>query len=570
MGASAFNFDSFGIGTLLRRTRLHVPANQRPYAWDETHVRTLLEDLHEAILRDDEDYFLGTIVLVSTGKDIPAIADGQQRLATTSILLARIRDRQFDLGRTRRAEAIDSDYIRSIDMDTEELVPKLRLNTEDHEFYLQYVLTSMKDVIEQGVHEYPLPSKPSNVRIATASSVINNFLDELLSSHRREGQSDLLNRWVTFIRDNATVVVVTASDEVGAYRMFETLNDRGVQASQADILKNFLFSKAVSRTAEAQARWHAIVNAIESVPDNVDQRLVTFIRHFWVLTHGPTKERELAAKIKSEITGETRAINFLDAASEAVQDYVALWSAQHPTWARHKPSTRHSIDTISQHLRVEQIRPLLFAITRHFTPEEAEKAMRLCVSWSVRFLVYGGRGGLLDQQYSLRAQEIGTGKITKARELRAAMERYVPTDVEFETAFSTARVSRPRFARYYLRALEKTMKGDPEPEFVANEDISQITLDHVLPLNPGDEWGISSEEAEATQKLIGNMVLLRATDNRDLGNKVFGEKRGRYAHSAYFTTQMVAKESSWGVQQIKERQAKLARLAVETWPTTLD
>lgn len=570
MSAGAFEFESMGIGTLLRRTRLQVPTNQRPYAWDEQHVRTLLEDFNEAIQRDDEDYFLGTIVLVQKGKDVPAIADGQQRLATTSILLARIRDRQFALGRGRRAGAIDAEYLRSVDMDTEESVSRLQLNTEDHEFYSSDILQSPQELPESEKHVIALPPRPSNMRLKVASIITDTFLNEILAPYRAESHSDTLNRWVTFLRDSATVVVVTASDEVGAYRMFETLNDRGVQASQADILKNFIFSKAGSRTNEAQVLWHSIVASIESLPDDVDQRLVTFIRHFWILTHGPTKERELAAQIKGEISGETRALNFLDAASNAVQDYCALWSAQHPAWARHRPSTRNSIDTIAQHLRVEQIRPLLFAIIRHFDSEEAAKALRLCVSWSVRFLVYGGRGGLLDQQYSLRAQEIGTGRITKARQLREAMERYVPTDVEFETAFSTARVSRARLARYYLRALEKTAKGDAQPEFVANEDVSQITLDHVLPLIPGDDWELREEEVEAGQKLLGNMVLLRAKDNRDLANKSFQMKRERYAESGYYTTQTVAEEKSWGLKQIRDRQAGLARLAIQTWKMSFD
>jgi len=55
------------------------------------------------------------------------------------------------------------------------------------------------------------------------------------------------------------------------------------------------------------------------------------------------------------------------------------------------------------HLRVQQIRPLMFAVSRHFSNTEADKAFRLFVSWSVRFLIYGGRGGMLDTQYSLRA-----------------------------------------------------------------------------------------------------------------------------------------------------------------------
>jgi hypothetical protein len=144
----------------------------------------------------------------------------------------------------------------------------------------------------------------------------------------------------------------------------------------------------------------------------------------------------------------------------------------------------------------------------------------------------------------------------------------VPIDAEFQTAFETARVSRPRLARYYLRALEKTAKGEREAEFVPNEEFQDVTLDHILPLNPGHEWNVGDEEAEAVQKLLGNMVLVRASENRDLGNKSFSKKRVTYAASGYFTTRMVADEKTWGRDQVKRRQGALAELAVKTWHTS--
>ncbi len=567
MPTGKFTFDSYGIGELLRRGRLLVPPNQRPYAWEERHVQNLFQDLNEAITNDEEDYFLGTIVLIQAGKVLPSISDGQQRIATTSILLARIRDRQYLLKRAQRAAAMDSDYLRTIDMDTEERVSKLRLNVEDHGFFVDHILPSPTD---DGYRPTTAADaiRPSNRKLLQASNMADDFITDIVKPLRPEAQSDYLNRWVKFIRDNASIVVVTAPDEIGAYRMFETLNDRGLKASQADILKNYLFSKAGPRLAEAQMLWNTVTTAVESLGDDENERLVTFIRHLWILSHGPTKERELAGSIKTEITGESRALSFLIEASHAVQDYVALWSSRHSKWSGYKSTTRQSIDTIAHHLRVEQIRPLLFAVARHFDPVEADKAFRLFVSWSVRFLIYGGRGGMLDQQYSLRAQDIGTKRITKARELRSAMENYVPTDTEFEGAFATARVSRAHLARYYLRAIEKTTKNDPQPEYVENEEIDQITLDHVLPLNPGDEWDVNEEEADAVQKQLGNMVLLRANQNRDLGNGGFGAKRALYSQSGYNTTRMVSEYDRWGTEQIRRRQADLAKIAVRTWSTT--
>ena len=49
--------------------------------------------------------------------------------------------------------------------------------------------------------------------------------------------------------------------------MFETLNDRGLKASQADILKNFFFSRSGRRFKDAQVLWNTITSTIESSSD---------------------------------------------------------------------------------------------------------------------------------------------------------------------------------------------------------------------------------------------------------------------------------------------------------------
>ena len=63
-----------------------VPPNQRSYAWEAPHVQTLLEDLSGTISADGAPYFLGTVVLTQGADGRLEVADGQQRLATTSIL----------------------------------------------------------------------------------------------------------------------------------------------------------------------------------------------------------------------------------------------------------------------------------------------------------------------------------------------------------------------------------------------------------------------------------------------------------------------------------------------------
>jgi hypothetical protein len=177
----------------------------------------------------------------------------------------------------------------------------------------------------------------------------------------------------------------------------------------------------------------------------------------------------------------------------------------------------------------------------------------------------------LDKHYAERAHDVGTRKITKARELRDVMLPSVPTDAEFETAFATARVSKSYLSRYYLRALDKTLKNDPHPEFVANEDQESINLEHILPTNPSPEWGADSDTALIAQRLLGNMVLLNAKKNVSLGNSLFPDKKKAYAESNYHITKQVADYGDqWTIEEIKHRQAEMAKIAVKTWPLKID
>ena len=87
----SITFDHKGIGAILAHNRLTVPVNQREYAWEDEHVTDLFQDFANAIAKR-VSYFLGTIVLTGGKDNLPEVSDGQQRLATATILLAAIRD----------------------------------------------------------------------------------------------------------------------------------------------------------------------------------------------------------------------------------------------------------------------------------------------------------------------------------------------------------------------------------------------------------------------------------------------------------------------------------------------
>src|SRR3990170_267117 len=133
-------FDYVGIGTLLNHNRLAVPLNQREYSWEEKHILDLFHDLAGAIDAGKPTYFLGTIVLTRRTNDVLEVVDGQQRLATATILLASIRDYFQERNDLMLVTSLE-EFLFTIVRERREIDPRLKLNVDDNEFFKNRILS---------------------------------------------------------------------------------------------------------------------------------------------------------------------------------------------------------------------------------------------------------------------------------------------------------------------------------------------------------------------------------------------------------------------------------------------
>jgi hypothetical protein len=127
------------IGRLLAGDPLAVPRFQREYSWTEDEVDKLLRDFSKAKRQQPQPqaYFLGSVVLASAN---PAeVIDGQQRLATCTILLAVIRDLLIELKREHQAESIDTQYLNYRAFQDGGVSARLTLNVDDRAFFWQAI-----------------------------------------------------------------------------------------------------------------------------------------------------------------------------------------------------------------------------------------------------------------------------------------------------------------------------------------------------------------------------------------------------------------------------------------------
>jgi hypothetical protein len=143
--STGLNFEERGVASALSQRVLRVPLNQRSYAWEGTEVSTLFGDLTRAFNSGEAIYFLGAIVLTRGQNKQWEVADGQQRLTTTSIMIAAVRDYLLELSDKGGADKYQSTYLLDYDVRKKDSTPKLHLNFQDHDFFVATILKPPAD-----------------------------------------------------------------------------------------------------------------------------------------------------------------------------------------------------------------------------------------------------------------------------------------------------------------------------------------------------------------------------------------------------------------------------------------
>lgn len=118
-----------------------------------------------------------------------------------------------------------------------------------------------------------------------------------------------------------------------------------------------------------------------------------------------------------------------------------------------------------------------------------------------------------------------------------------------------------------MRTLERAAQGDSQPWMVPNHEVEAITLEHILPLKPMENWtDWDAEDVKTYVKRLGNLALLKASTNSQLKSDGFADKSPHFAESDLETTKMIAGYTSWRPQDVVDRQEYLSSLALRAWP----
>ena len=539
-------FSSETLGHLLSDRWLAVPRYQRPYAWESEHVAEFWNDLRSAHA-DSRQYFLGAVVLTHDG-DRFLVIDGQQRLATASLLLAAIRDELASKDEDALAEHVEQQYLARFNPASRRTEPRLLVAAADSDFYEQRFI------------------RRAGGTAASASQRRLTAAFEYLRKEIADAQMDAsgLLAWAEYLSKSALIVLVEAASEADAFQIFETLNDRGAPLTIADLLKNYLLSLCPGEPDKIADAWDSSANNLGHDADTQD--FVTFIRHYWSSVKGATRERDLYRSLRASISEGDAAADFVSDLGIASELYAAILDPRHQLWGEFS-LTPHAMSTLL-YLQLQQYRPLILAALEHFATSDIETLSVALVSWSVRGLIVGGiGGGTTERAYAMAGVNIRLGKLADAREVYNQLRPTIPSDEEFRNAFESASIPRVRLAQYILRSLNRSLEGQPHAGLEnASETSSHPVLSHVLPRRTDPVlWPrFATDDMASHVNRIGNLCLRQAgrvTQPSDWEAR----KEWLLSYDLPINAQLRAAES-WSPEAIRHRQHDMAAIAVGTWP----
>ena len=542
--------------------RYAVPPYQRDYSWDEENW----DDLWNDILAQSEDassrHYMGAIVVQAKSDREFLVIDGQQRLATLSILALVIISKLRQLSEANVDK--DNNLQRSIGLrgrfigekDPASLIEssKLTLNSTDDPFYQDYLVQ-----LRQPRNPRGLPK--SNRQMWKCFQWFSRRIDDI-DEYRNSGErlAYLLNEVVA---RRLLFILITVDDDLNAYTVFETLNARGLELSATDLLKNYLFSRVrVPGDLEAlQRRWLRLIQTVsqESFPE--------FLRYHLLCELPKVRSNRLFKVIRDKVTAPDQVFDLMDALEGRAELYSALSDPSHEYWIDlpdAKPCIRERVL-----LRSQQTMPMLFAAWEKFDPRDFVRMLKLSNILTFRFTTISNLNtNELEPAYHKVAKAILDGSVSGPRDAFRILQSVYVEDKVFRQNFEnlelrTSGLGR-KLAKYILCHIESDLTAS-DVDF----ETDSSTIEHILPENPAELWTTVVPEQDWGKLIyrLGNLTLLEPRANRSVGNGLINEKLPSFAGSRYAMTRKIADGSpaEWNAMQIERRQEWLASRALHIW-----
>lgn len=578
-------------------TIYHIPLYQRDYKWSNTEIDDFLHDAFDS-LKSNKQRFYGTVLL---SEDAPQhdkalgnrslyVIDGQQRLTTTLLVLSAMRHIAIEIAKSY-ADALviatrldDRISVEGLGQGREPRLVANRVNSQ----FLTNLLSESTKTREQVEEKFKsIRDKKAQKRCETifeaykycffylrdaivkevtgivVSEESQAGLDEFLNSDDEyKAATEFLEKFRYHFLQNSLIVKIQIQSWMESFELFDGLNNRGMELAAKDVLKNVILSRAASS-------GDSMVDQVEKQWQKFDEYTSVFdfnkfLRHWLLLEHEDVTLGGATRMFIAETQNEAP-MTTVERLNDAALFYSAIDSPS-PELTSDKTELRHytNLKTMS----AQRVRPIMLAALL-----KKVKQKELCQILNSLEVLHFRRSAIcqldnktLEISVQRIASELFRNGTSGARKAIADIESLNPTDDVFKLNFVHKSGMPSGVARYMLLKIEnylRTSTGQPEL------DSDDVTLEHILPQEPKEHWGLDPSKPEVRVLIgrIGNLTLLRGKVNGAASNLSFVEKKNLYGgnQNSLLITADVISESEWTSDEISQRQENLCSYAAEIW-----
>jgi len=536
-------------GTLQSPNQYVIPVFQRYYSWKKENWEKLWDDLTELYTPEQANrhHFMGSLVFVPE-KHYPSLVpayqviDGQQRLITLSLLLCALRDVASSLRFNELAEEITVNYLVHHFKKGREhfrVFPRQR----DRDLYLAAI--EQKDTAKG--------------HLSVALSYFSDQVKTIPNASTEDGLRALFN-----ILQTRLEFVHIVLDSENPYRIFKSLNSTGVDLSEADLIRNFVFMHVDIEYQDEfdEKLWKPMEKHFEDSQGNLDgSRLSSFFRDFLMYKGKYISPDTTFDAFEQQYTGTSFEPEEL---AEELMHNAFFYDVVRGTQVHSSKEANLALAQL-RGLESSTTYPLVLNLLHKvedgvMSIQDLEHAFELLAGFIMRRLVCGESSRAYGRWFVSACTELGSSPLDGL--WKFLNSKGYPSNARFKADFAGFNLYGSRYCLFILKTLEKA-HSHKEPA-----DLSQAQIEHVMPQKMSPIWitDLGSEAERIHSKwlhTIGNLTL--SAYNPELSNKPFDDKRKWYATSNIVLTRSISEYEKWTETEIIERRQKLTELAAQVW-----
>ncbi|OXX83391.1 hypothetical protein AVM15_11225, partial [Paraclostridium benzoelyticum] len=389
--------------------------------------------------------------------------------------------------------------------------------------------------------------------------------------------------YVTTITRYFLVLKIGVKKKNTAYTIFETLNKRGKDLSESDMIKNELFKAINSKSEDIKFKW-------DNICDNIDNEdLTEYIRFNYASTEDNVTPAKLYDKVK-RLINDKNAYDYLSSLESESEIYGHIVNINSNYWIKYagKLVGQNIIDNLNalKSMGITNSTPLILSgavryINKNDSKDDFDKLLHNIVTFCFRYFTIGGNTvSNFEKEIGCMARAIrypGTVikkdskeyKIDSIDDIVEYMKK-LTSDILFKKNFKEFSTKSMSLASYILFNLEKYLKPGVQPL----PHSPKQHIEHIMPKKPSNakarvnEWSHVRDKAEYVEYIhrLGNLMILESEINVKINNKDFTDKLIEYRKSnLYYPGIIVQDYSTWDFESIEVRQQLMSNTALKVW-----